>query len=79
MLQSLWHKIKESAVSVLPVTAIVMLLLITIAPVGAPILLSFILGAVLQKAMNNNAIEKNPVSTGHICELVNFMLSYTSI
>ena len=24
-------------------------------------------------------IEKNPVSTGHICELVNFMLSYTSI
>ena len=41
------EKIKESLASVLPVTAIVMLLLITIAPVDAPILLSFILGAVL--------------------------------
>lgn len=38
------EKIKESLASVLPVTAIVFLLLITIAPVGAPILISFIIG-----------------------------------
>ena len=43
----LLEKVKESLASVLPVSAIVMLLLITIAPVGAPILLSFIIGAVL--------------------------------
>ncbi len=41
------EKIKESLASVLPVTGIVLLLLITIAPISAPILLSFILGAVL--------------------------------
>ena len=41
------EKIKESLSSVLPVTGIVMLLLITIAPVSAPILLSFLVGAVM--------------------------------
>ena len=41
------EKIKESLSSVLPVTAIVFLLLITIAPIDAPILLSFLIGAVL--------------------------------
>lgn len=41
------EKIKESLASVLPVTGIVMLLLITIIPIDAPILLSFIVGAVL--------------------------------
>lgn len=41
------EKIKESLSSVLPVTAIVLLLLVTIAPIDAPILLSFIIGAVL--------------------------------
>ena len=43
----LTEKIKESLSSVLPVTGIVLLLLVTIAPIDAPILLSFILGAVL--------------------------------
>lgn len=43
----LFEKIKESLASVLPVTGIVLLLLITIAPVDAPILLSFLLGAVM--------------------------------
>ena len=43
----LLEKIKESLSSVLPVTGIVMILLITIAPVNAPILLSFIIGAVM--------------------------------
>ena len=41
------EKIKESLSSVLPVTAIVFLLLITVAPVSAPILISFIIGTVL--------------------------------
>ena len=41
------EKIKESLASVLPVVGIVLLLLITIAPVDSPILLSFIIGAVL--------------------------------
>ncbi len=41
------EKIKESLASVLPVTGIVFLLLVTIAPTPAPILLSFIFGAVL--------------------------------
>ena len=41
------EKIKESLSSVLPVTAIVFLLLITVAPVGAPILISFIIGTLL--------------------------------
>ena len=41
------EKIKESLASVLPVTGIVLLLLITISPVDAPILLSFLLGAVM--------------------------------
>lgn len=41
------EKIKESLASVLPVTAIVFLLLITIAPVDAPILISFIIGTLL--------------------------------
>lgn len=41
------EKIKESLSSVLPVTGIVLLLLVTIAPIDAPILLSFLLGAVL--------------------------------
>jgi hypothetical protein len=41
------EKIKESLSSVLPVTAIVFLLLITVAPVSASILISFILGTLL--------------------------------
>ena len=41
------EKIKESLSSVLPVTAIVFLLLITVAPVSAPILISFIIGTLL--------------------------------
>lgn len=41
------EKIKESLSSVLPVTAIVFLLLITVAPVNASILISFILGTLL--------------------------------
>ena len=41
------EKIKESLSSVLPVAAIVFLLLITIAPVSAPILISFIIGTFL--------------------------------
>ena len=41
------EKIKESLASVLPVTGIVLLLLITIVPIDAPILLSFLLGAVM--------------------------------
>ena len=41
------EKIKESLASVLPVTGIVMLLLITLAPIYAPHVLSFIVGAVL--------------------------------
>ena len=41
------EKIKESLSSVLPVAAIVFLLLITIAPVSAPILISFIIGTLL--------------------------------
>lgn len=41
------EKIKESLTSVLPVAAVVFLLLITIAPVSAPILISFILGTLL--------------------------------
>ncbi|MBO7303060.1 MAG: DUF1538 domain-containing protein, partial [Clostridia bacterium] len=41
------EKIKESLSSVLPVTAIVFLLLITVAPVEAPILISFIIGTLL--------------------------------
>ncbi len=43
----LFEKIKESLASVLPVTGIVLLLLVTIAPISSPVLLSFILGAVL--------------------------------
>ena len=43
----LTEKIKESLSSVLPVTAIVFLLLITVAPVSASILISFIIGTVL--------------------------------
>ena len=41
------EKIKESLSSVLPVTAIVFLLLITVAPVNASILISFIIGTLL--------------------------------
>ena len=41
------EKIKESLLSVLPVAAIVFLLLITIAPVSASILISFVIGTVL--------------------------------
>ena len=41
------EKIKESLSSVLPVTAIVLILLVTVAPVDASILLSFLAGAVL--------------------------------
>ncbi len=41
------EKIKESLSSVLPVTGIVLLLLVTISPVDAPILLSFLIGAVM--------------------------------
>ncbi len=41
------EKIKESLMSVLPVAAIVFLLLITIAPVSASILISFVIGTVL--------------------------------
>ena len=41
------EKIKESLASVLPVTGIVMLLLVTLVPIDAPILLSFLLGAVM--------------------------------
>ena len=41
------EKIKESLTSVLPVTAIVLLLIVTIAPVDSSILLSFIIGAVM--------------------------------
>ncbi len=43
----LTEKIKESLASVLPVTAIVLILLVTIAPIDAPILLSFLVGAVM--------------------------------
>lgn len=41
------EKIKESLSSVLPVAAIVFILLITVAPVSAPILISFIIGTLL--------------------------------
>ena len=41
------EKIKESLSSVLPVTAIVFLLLVTVAPVDASILISFIIGTLL--------------------------------
>ncbi len=41
------EKIKESLASVLPVTGIVLLLLVTIAPVDASVLLSFSVGAVM--------------------------------
>ena len=41
------EKIKESLASVLPVSGIVLLLLVTIAPIDAPILLSFLIGAVM--------------------------------
>ena len=41
------EKIREALMSVLPVSGIVLLLLITIAPIDAPILLSFIIGAVM--------------------------------
>ena len=41
------EKIKESLTSVLPVTAIVLLLIVTIAPVDSSILLAFIVGAVM--------------------------------
>lgn len=41
------EKIKESLASVLPVSGIVMLLLITLVPIDAPILVSFLLGAVM--------------------------------
>ena len=41
------EKIKESLASVLPVTGIVLLLLITLTPIDAPHVLSFIVGAVL--------------------------------
>ena len=40
-------KINESLASVLPVSAIVLILIISIAPVDAPILLSFLIGAVM--------------------------------
>lgn len=43
----LFEKIKESLSSVLPVAMIVFLLLITVAPVSAPILISFIIGTLL--------------------------------
>ena len=43
----LFEKIKESLSSVLPVTGMVLLLLATIAPIDAPILLSFLIGAVM--------------------------------
>ena len=41
------EKIHESLASVLPVSAIVLILIISIAPVDAPILLSFLIGAVM--------------------------------
>lgn len=41
------EKINESLLSVLPVCAIVLVLIITIAPVEAPILISFLIGAVM--------------------------------
>ena len=41
------EKIKESLASVLPVTGIVMLLLVTLVPIDAPILISFLIGAVM--------------------------------
>ena len=41
------EKIKESLTSVLPVTVIVLLLIVTVAPVDSSILLSFIIGAVM--------------------------------
>ena len=41
------EKIREALMSVLPVSGIVLLLLITIAQIDAPILLSFIIGAVM--------------------------------
>ena len=41
------EKINESLLSVIPVCAIVLVLIITIAPVEAPILLSFFIGAVM--------------------------------
>lgn len=43
----LMEKIKESLSSVLPVTGIVLLLLVTIVPIDAPILVSFLIGAVM--------------------------------
>lgn len=43
----LTEKIKESLASVLPVSGIVLLLLATIAPIDAPILVSFLIGAVM--------------------------------
>ena len=43
----LTEKIREALMSVLPVSGIVLLLLTTIAPIDAPILLSFIIGAVM--------------------------------
>ena len=41
------EKLKESLASVIPVSVIVLLLLVTIAPIDAPILLSFIIGTVM--------------------------------
>ena len=41
------EKINESLASVLPVSAIVLILIVSIAPVDAPILLSFLIGAVM--------------------------------
>ncbi len=41
------EKIKESLASVLPVTGIVLFLLVTFAPIEAPVFLAFIIGAVL--------------------------------
>ena len=43
----LMEKITEALSSVLPVTGIVLLLLVTIAPVSAAMLLAFLIGAVL--------------------------------
>ena len=43
----LWAKIKESLISVLPVTGIVILLCFTITPVPSGTLLTFLVGAVL--------------------------------
>ena len=41
------EKIKESLSSVLPVTGIFLLLLITLAPISSPYVLSFVVGAVM--------------------------------